>query len=159
MKKLLLFFILPAILPAQGVINLGVDFLYKTTTYETWVAVPTDSTFKTVTSTASADTFETRAVPVVAGGGDIAIDMRAINISGTLNAKIEIGIFRGAGLGTNGYDWQTLTTFTTDSETSVFLPNFSWAAERPFSQFKIRVSENGSQSNHYVFWVHHYRIR
>lgn len=162
MKRLifLVLLFLPVVAPAQNVRDYLTRENFEDTVSASWLFVPTDSSFTVVQSSTAADTFETGKLYTQFGGGEIWLTWRLVKVvSGTANTKIEVGLFRGAGTKTAGWEWQTLGTLTAPGESDYILKNYSWAADKPFSAYKFRITETGAQQNQYVLNVHHFRQR
>ena len=116
MKKVvyLVLVFLPAILPAQVVMTATSD-LFAGKVTAGWIKTPTDSGFVVLeSSAAAADTMYTNELDARNSNGEIHVSVRVVkNLSGTLNAKLQVGLYRGPGVqgdndtsnGARGWEW------------------------------------------------------
>ena len=88
--------------------------------------------------------------------GDITFTVKVTNVTGTINTKIQYGAWRGAAYATDGYEWNDIVTTDQDTTYKVSIKTKAWNQDEAYPFFKIRVYENGNQSNEYyishVMW-------
>ena len=149
---------LPAFLSGQSLVrDTYTKEAFRDAVPNSWIITPAGESFVVVQSTSSPDTFSTKEFTTNFGGGDIYLNFRIVNLaSGTLNVKLEVGLYRGPGIAENGWEWQTLGSFTAVGESDFVLKNYAFVADKPFTKYKYRVSESGAQSVQYVLNNHHF---
>lgn len=164
MQKLLVFSLLLLAVgssKAQEVIDMDTDVLFRKN-HSDWISTPADSGFAILTSADTADTFSSSAFPTYKGGGDIYVIARVAKMLGdSVNAKLQLGLYRGEGVsrsdGLTGYEWIDLGTFNAVGEQEFVLKDLTAVSDKPFSKYMFRWIETGDQKNDYVQWVHHYK--
>ena len=158
-KILLLLLLWPAILAGQGVQLFDTSKLFSGKVSAGWLKVPTDSAFTVLESSTGADTIYSQEIASSNTNGQIDLSFRLVkNLSGTLNAKLQVGLYRGPGVkndndtsaGAHGWEWHDLITVTAPVDTFFVIHDFSWAYKRPFLKYQYRILENGNQQNWYV---------
>jgi len=107
---------------------------------------------KTLQSTSSANTIITSALYFPGGGGDMSLNTKVRNISGTLNVKFEWGIWNGL-----GYSWNDILTTTADTTHIFNVPEQSWGGNIVSNEIILRITETGSQQNRYAWVLKHFK--
>ena len=132
--------------------------IFKSTN-STLIKFDADSSYYYLQSNAAAiDTLTSGFIRTDNSGSDIYITGRLINVSGSVNAKIEIGVFRGLGYPDyTGYEWFTMKTFSAAGIFEYLLMTNGDFINKPFQKFKIRVTETtNNQQNKYIINVNMY---
>ncbi len=149
----------PAALFSQGVQLFDTSKLFSGKVSASWLKVPTDSAFTVLESSTGADTIYSQEITSAITNGQIDLSFRLVkNVSGVLNVKVQIGLYRGPGVkndndtsaGAHGWEWHDLITVTAPVDTNFVIHDFSWAYKRPFLKYQYRILESGSQQNWYV---------
>lgn len=142
----------------QEVISMDTERLFRKN-HAALVATLPDSGLKVLTSNEdSADVLESSEFPTVKGGADIYVVGRVVEQLGdSVNSKLQVGLYRGEGTHTAGWEWVDVLDFDAEEELDSSLQKLAAVAEKPFSKYKLRIVETGAQQNRYVFWVHRYQ--
>ncbi len=96
------------------------------------------------TNSGGTDTLYSRPFDFARGTGDVELLLRAGNISGTMNTKLQLGLFRGPEI---GFMWVDVNTWTSADTASYSLARQSWGPYHLVNAFAIRIIRTGTQKN------------
>lgn len=148
-KLFLMVILLSSWVYSQGIKKVYTERFFAGHSLESTVTKSSGDTDKSIKTTAAqADTIESNKVEFNQGGNAITIWGKISNLSGTMNTKIEIGVY---GSSFYGYDWYEIGTYTVDSTFKFSIADQSWKSDVSMN-YAIRITETGSQSNK-IGWV------
>ena len=102
-------------------------------------------------TSASGEANTSTSINILPPSGDITLYFKSVNVDGSQNFTVEYGIFKGVSqFSTDGYEWNTLWTITSDGTKQVSIKDQAFNISYPSSYHAIRIVETGNQSNKYT---------
>lgn len=102
---------------------------------------------KALYSTSSADTIVSGTLFLDEGGNDITFWGTITNISGSMNTKMQLGVYGDPEF---GYQWYDMVTATADTSFFFNVAEQSWGPYLVSMEYAIRIVRTGVQRNWYA---------
>lgn len=159
MKRLLfslLFFLLSTQVFAQKVINYGIGTLVKASQDSSMVTLSSgERAFRS--KSVEQDTILGRWVKMDELNGDMTVEFRKANISGTDTVQLNLELFRGAGTpDSSGISRHQLVISTSDTTMTFHIADSTWVKDRLFRMWRFQIVERDTCQNDYIVNVNQY---
>lgn len=161
-KRVLMFLIIlfPLQVFAQKVMEFSTGALIDASTQDSAMVTSTTvglTGVRVFRSSVSQDTIVTKWVRMVGLNGDMTLEFRKVNVSGTDSVQLNMEIFRGAGIpDSSGISRHQIVLSNANLTATYHLSDSTFVKSRLFNRYRFSFYERAAQQNDYILTVHQY---